>query len=735
MILCILAMVSGYFIYSEIRVLANDRPEQENDTKLVKTGALVMALYEAESLSKLALQSKTKKSFTAYAKKIDSIFIEIDTLKWLTGSDFQKAKLDTIQGLLEQKLSNNAELRDLKLSHQNNSSFDHALEEFKKLETSFGKLTIHNFEKNPERLSSYQRKVLEDWVGYLNKNIPADPTAPPDPEKIDSILNTSKTLLATAKTQDSITQRFLAKKEKQINMVDLELSQQLRNIISTFEREMVVSSYNNTLKKETALRRSIRLAGMAALLGFVIVGIFTFLINQDFWKAQNYREKLEKEKRHSESLLKSREQLISTVSHDLKTPLNVIQGYTELMEQSTLTSKQKGYLEKVASTVQYVTNLINDLLDFSKLEVGQLKLHKSPFIPGNLIRETAENLQALFTDKRLQLDVEIDPILENTVRGDAVRLRQILINLIGNAFKFTEEGSISITAKAIKEGKNGVTAQISVTDTGIGIALEKQQLIFTEFVQADTETEKEFGGYGLGLTISKKLSELLKGSLTLKSKLGQGSTFTLTLPLEKSFEPAWPTIEKREHAQKHYGILIIDDDTALLTMLGAMMDSLGIHTYRFDNFLSINKDSELIYDVILTDIQMPEITGLEVLQRLRSQGYSHYTDQPIIAMTGKSDLDITNYISLGFAHILKKPFSKNELVSVLKSLGMHPRKAPPATVHRYHQNKENPTYRLDVIQSFLGSSKETLVPIVQTFLQDTQCNMKMLDDVAKAGNY
>ena len=433
----------------------------------------------------------------------------------------------------------------------------------------------------------------------------------------------------------------------------------------------MVDAYNQSIKKENAMRGSIRLAAIASLLGFIMVCVFTFLINRDFWKVQNYREKLEKEKKHSEWLLKSREQLLSTVSHDLRNPLNTIQGYTELMANATLTSQQNGYLEKVKSTTNYIINLINDLLDFSKLEAGQLKLYKNTFVLGNLIRETVDNLTALFEDKSLHLFVEIDPALENKVKGDSVRLRQILINLIGNAFKFTEEGAINITAKVLKDSKDGITAQISITDTGIGIAKEKQQLIFEEFVQAEAKTEKEFGGYGLGLTISKKLSELLKGSLTLESQLGKGSTFTLRLPLEKSSEEVLSAPEKKIYAKNDFRILLIDDDTALLAMLGELMNSMGIKTYTFSSFLSVKKNAPLNYDVVLTDIQMPEITGFELMKELRSKEYLHYVGQPIVAMTGKRNLAIDHYISQGFAYVLEKPFAKNELISVLKSIGSH----------------------------------------------------------------
>lgn len=735
LMLCVLALGAGYFIYSEIQVLVNNETSAQSDTKLLRTGSLVTQIYEAESLSKLALQTKTKKNFNAYAQKIDSVFIEIDSLKQLAIDPSQKAKLDSVKLLLEQKVANSNELHSLRVKNENNRSIDNVLEEFRKMEASFGKLTVYNFEKNPEKLSPYKRKVLEDWVAYLNENIPADTSSIPDSEKIDSVLNASKALLAEAKMKDAKTQRFLAQKENEINRTDLELSQQLRNIVSALEQEVILNTYNDNLKKQSALRKSIRLAGLAALLGFIVVGLFTFLINRDFWKVQTYRLKLEKEKKYSESLLKSREQLISTVSHDLRTPLNTIQGYAELMENTDLTQKQEGYLKKITSSTGYVGNLVSDLLDFSKLEAGKLKTEKIPFIPAYLIQETAENLQELYTHKKLKLHLEIDVSLQKTVLGDPFRLRQILTNLIGNAFKFTEKGHVKIIASTVKGPKRETVATIAITDTGIGIPKEKQGLIFKEFTQADTDTEKNFGGYGLGLTISKKLTELLNGSLSLESKVGKGSTFILKLPLQITQQKSSSVERKIPDLAANLSILIIDDDTALLGMLRELMESMGITSHIFTNFQFVQEDSPLTYDLVLTDIQMPKTSGFEVLKKLKSGQYKHYKGQPIIAMTGRRDFELETYTSKGFDQVLQKPFSKNELIAVLRTMGVETKKVTDAKTKSPAKEEKSQRYSLDIIHSFLGKNEDAISEVLRTFLRDTQANMRLLTETIKVMDY
>lgn len=743
LVLGVLALASGYFIYTEISTYLSTETSDDNDAKLLKTGSFLTQLYEAESLSKLALQNKTRKNFTAYSQKIDSISMEIKTLKQLTNNYNQQALLDSVQILLQQKVANSNDLRNLKVKNDANSSIDKAIREFSKMETSLGKITAEGLSPNIDELSPKAQSVIRDVAKYLNENVPTNTNKITNSKQVDSIINTSRLLLTEVKQTDNKTQHFLAKKEMEINRNDLELSQQLRTIISAFEQEVSVNSFNDNLKKKSALKRSIRLAGFTALLGLVIVGIFAFLINRDFWRVQTYRQKLEKEKRFSESLLKSREQLISTVSHDLRTPLHTITGYTELMEATALSPKQEQYVTNVRSASNYVTNLVNDLLDFSKLEGGKLHIENVSFTASHLIQETAEAIQAIHNHNRLpegegkiKLHLDIAPELQKTVLGDSFRLRQILTNLIGNAFKFTKEGHIKIIATATIRNQKSMLAKIKVTDTGIGIPKEKQHLIFNEFTQADTSTEKKFGGYGLGLTISKKLTKLLKGKLTLESKVNQGSTFTLQIPLGIIKNPE-ETVSNTTNPIPKLQMLIIDDDTALLGMLRELAESLGITAHTFTNFSQVEKDSDVEYDLVLTDIQMPEITGFEVLERLRSGKYKHYKKQPIVAMTGRRDLMSETYTSIGFDQILQKPFSKNKLVGMLKLLGFDSQEKNANTPLEIKTSTEevSKSYNLDIIHSFLGTNEDAIYEVLQTFLMDTKINMQFLEDGITATDY
>jgi CheY-like chemotaxis protein/two-component sensor histidine kinase len=396
------------------------------------------------------------------------------------------------------------------------------------------------------------------------------------------------------------------------------------------------------------------------------------------------------------------------------------------MENTGLSGKQVSYLKNVKSASKYVDSLVNDLLDFSKLEAGKIKIDQTAFILSDLIRETAENLKEIHSKKPIELIVEIDPQLNNPVLGDPFRIRQILTNLIGNAYKFTHEGFIKIEAKVVSQDNGNYQTCIQVTDSGIGIKKEKQEHIFKEFTQAEEHTDKKYGGYGLGLTISKKLTELLGGQISLRSEENKGSTFSVEIPLEISKKPLNSPKKIEINPKAELSLLIIDDDPAMLKLLKEVCQHVGLSAHTYNNFNEVIKTGALEYDMVLTDIQMPNITGFEVLGRLQNGTYSHYLGQPIVAMTGRKDLKREQYFEAGFSDILQKPFTKDMFLEVLTNLF-------PQAVHEKAKSKRNPTitsgsnlFHLGVISSFLGDDEEGIAEVLQTFITDTKNNLEIL---------
>lgn len=734
LVLGVLALLATVFIYSEFKNYNASQNKEEDSIKLLKTNSLLTDIYEAENLSKLALQSKKKGDVKAYAQKVDSIFNSIDSLKLLTTSGTQVVKLDSVQKLLQQKVYNNAELRKLKVKNENSAPIDSLLKKFNKMEVDLGRITPETFVPNFEQLSPETQQSIREYVVILNKNIPKESRENTTSTDIDSVLQLSKSILEQAKSKNAKIERSLIEKELQIYKADLELSQKLRSMISAFEQEIIMSAYMDNLNKQQVIKTSVQLTIAAVALGFIFVCFFTFLITKDFWKVQQYRQQLEKEKVYSESLLKSREQLISTVSHDLRTPLNTISGYTELMEHSNLNNKQHQYLKNVKSASKYVDDLVNDLLDFSKLEAGRIQIEKVPYVLSHLIVETASNFQEIYYKKAIELKVEIAEELGIPIIGDPFRVRQILTNLLGNAFKFTHSGYVKVKA-ITKEIGGEPFIDIMVIDTGIGIEQEKQELIFKEFTQAEDSIEKKYGGYGLGLTISKKLTQLLEGTLHLESIENEGSTFTLSLPLEFSNNEA--PIEKSMQSvlKNNLSLLIFDDDETLLGLLAEVCEMHAMPIRAFSNFEDFNSMDDFQYDVVLTDIQMPAVDGFEVIKNLKSGNYEHYKNQPIIAMTGQRDLDKRFYTDAGFAEVLQKPFSRMILLdaigSVLNSSKPYSFGNP---LQNITQKSNSELFSIETISSFLDSS-QGIYEVLDSFLENTANNMNLLSIAVENRNY
>ena len=503
LVLGALAVVVGYFIYSEFKNYLINPSEKTEEKKFFATGSLINLVYEADSFSRLALLTQKEEDYKKYVSLSDSLFEKIENIKLLTNDDYQKRQLDSVRELLTEKKKNIDQLRILKITNSKDTSLDDILNEFKKLDTSMGKLTLETFVENPDALTPKERSFWNSYIEIINQNNEVD-TTKVQARMVDSMLAQSHYLVAEAKRENSRARRSLQEKENELIRNDLTLSSQLRRIITDFEAENIKLNDLEKANREASVDRTVTILQGAAVVGFIIILLFTYFILSDFFRAERFKKSLEKAKLYAEDLLKIREQLIATVSHDLKTPLNTIVGYTGLMENTPLSEKQNRYIHQITAGSQYVSKLVDDLLDFSKLEAGKLQMESVPFSLENLLQQTAKMYEDMYSEKPVALVLHIDSTLQgNVYESDPLRIQQILNNLVGNAFKFTEEGSIIIKAMQEKANKNQINLRIDVVDTGIGISEEKQQLIFKEFTQAEADTSKKFGGYGLGLAISK----------------------------------------------------------------------------------------------------------------------------------------------------------------------------------------------------------------------------------------
>jgi len=719
-----LAVVVSYFLYAEYIAYINDSRDSETD-KIVETGTLINEIYETDSFSRIALLTKKQIDFDTYLQKSDSLYQKIDELKNLIPSNAQKQQLDSVKVLLKQKSANIKQLRILKLTREQDTSLDDILWQFKKIDKKTGRLNLDDIVKRPHQLSASEQRAWQKWADYFTLKSGID-TSKVKSITIDSLIAISRHIVLEAKKENSRTREVLKEKENELLQNELNISIQLRKIITDFVSEINKNNILETQQRFASEKRGKTILRNAGIAGVLMIFLFSYIIITDFFKAEKFKKSLQQEKRYSEDLLKSREQLMATVSHDLKTPLNTIVGYSELFTHTQLTEKQKNYALQIASSAHYINKMADDLLDFSKLEAGKLLIEKMPFSLENLLYQIARAFEDLHIDESVDLHLHIDDSLNGKLfESDPLRIQQIVNNLMSNAYKFTESGRIQIAANLLNRKEEVYTVEIAVTDTGLGISKEKQQLIFKEFAQAEKDTFRKFGGSGLGLAISKKIAHLLGGTLEVKSTLGEGSTFFFTVPLVASSEikPADAPVVISQ-VKSNLKAVIFDDDPSMLKLLEELFEQMNIHVDGYTQFEEYKNSGDSHFDFILTDIEMPDYSGFQILESFQKGEIEGFKNQPIIAMTGTKKYRRIEYIRKGFTDMLQKPFSKNQVIAVLNPVFLKKIKIN-LTETDVFKNPANEIYDLYLMNSFL-SSQESLNEVLDIFYQQTEQDLSQI---------
>ncbi|HKP32717.1 MAG TPA: response regulator, partial [Chitinophagaceae bacterium] len=398
------------------------------------------------------------------------------------------------------------------------------------------------------------------------------------------------------------------------------------------------------------------------------------------------RKEMEKEMMHARDVAEkanhAKSEFMANMSHELRTPMNGIIGFTDLVLTTELRKNQQDYLQNVSKSAYGLLDIINDILDFSKIEAGKLSIENIPFSLEELVEETVDILSVKTFEKKLEMLFYIEPGLPSQFYGDAVRIKQILMNLMGNAIKFTEKGEIAVCVKSESthevDGRKFMNLYIHVKDTGIGIPKMKLGKIFESFTQADSSTTRKYGGTGLGLTISKSLAELMGGDLTVTSELGMGSTFVLNLMLEVA--NAKPELQPLPKTQLRK-ILVIDDNETNRHLMKEIFKyfnlpcDLAVDAHEALAMISQSEKSSEPYDLIISDHHMPGMDGITMVEELRKQ--LPYGRDPFILML--SSLEKNKYSNrvekAGIHKLLSKPVKMHELYTLLLSL-FHQQSAP-----------------------------------------------------------
>ena len=402
------------------------------------------------------------------------------------------------------------------------------------------------------------------------------------------------------------------------------------------------------------------------ILNFLLVVIYFYYILQllDAKEKRNKQAKFEtlQAKERAEKAAAAKARFMSNMSHELRTPLNAIIGTTYLLVQDQELIQHTEHFKVLKSSSEHMLQLVNEVLDFSKLDEGKLEFIKEPFDLAHTLQQAADSFASAVSQKNIELCLDTDPLPDGKkVVGDEMRLRQVLLNLLSNAVKFTEEGSVTLQTRVKKQTRNSADIYFAVTDTGIGIAPEKSAIIFESFTQADAETTRKYGGSGLGLSICKELIHIMGGDLKVSSEPGKGSCFYFTLHLPFRQRVEMMPKEELQGFQQLTGvkILLAEDNAVNRKIAIRFLNSWGVTTDVAENGkVAWDLFQQKNYDLLLIDLEMPLMDGKQLLARVRTLN----KDIPAIAFTAAVYEDMYEDLkNSGFSSYLHKPFHPGEM--------------------------------------------------------------------------
>lgn len=742
LLICLLFGAIGY-IHQQMTLLTTPTGLEETISNRRKTThQIVTQLYEAEIIGQ-TLRIGRLNEYPKYKRAMKEASALIDSLQQLLTDTLQQMRLDTVRSLLRNKEQNMVLVLEAMKQSPTDELYRQQLDSLIMQQDSILSST-HVRRRAVTHRNSYT--IHHKPKKFFRRLADVFSPGKPDSTQVDNIIQEEYTdtideaynpvdTIATMLT--SIQHKVFQTRQESMRTLDARINQ-LR--IAGGRVSQRVNQLLDNIKDDEQKAMEVRIAheqdirqqaawtmATIAILAVLLVLIFFTIIWRDITRSNHYRKELEKAKLYAENLLVAREKLMLTITHDIKAPAGSIIGYIDLLIRLVQDRRQQFYLHNMKSSANHLLDLITSLLDYHRLEAGKMDIHPVTFNPHELFESIYTSFLPGAEKKQLTLNFEENIPRTLNLEGDPFRIRQIAENLISNALKFTSQGSITIQ---VDYEQNRFTFRVE--DTGCGMSIQEQQRVFQAFTRLQSAQGQE--GFGLGLSITKKLVELLNGEITIESAPGKGSMFQVVLFLPKVTKAPITQVETLSDDKKQWRILLIDDDRIQLNLTEVMIYDLFNHaqhsippvikccTQPEELFKLIASET---FDIVFTDIQMPAMNGFELLQKLRSLDVPQAKNIPVIAITARSDMDETDFCTQGFAGCLHKPFNQTELLKIFKAHMQEDWKENTVQTDSKPSDTEC-TYNFSPLTAFSGDDPAAAHEILETFIGESTKNYERM---------
>lgn len=752
----LIAIVSAGFIgYSSYQNLIGSVSRlSKPDAEISRMNHLLTDLSEAENHIRVYSLTKKDQYLNLFGSKIESIKNELDSLRASNITNVHSIEMiDSMIYLIHDRSKKLNAFAKIKKAKENINYTEQALKELsdvsrysraefensirtkttvdtiKKIETKVEEaksfLGIRFGKKKKSNVEVVDRVVERQEVGLDSSFL----------LKQDSLFNSLKIELESSRIEEQEVRKKLMREELQLVEENSFILQKIKTLLNELEQQQIRDISLKVKQTKKIAKNSITLISIVIIVGFIFGVLFILFILLDLSKSDYLKDQLILAKAKAEKLARVKEEFLASMSHEIRTPLNALIGFSRQLDKTEMNAEQTQYVKVIGNSSNHLLGLVNDILDFAKIEAGKLVIEKQNFEPKKLIQEVYDLLSDSAVKKNLVFSWAYEGDQQHFFESDPFRLKQILLNLGSNAIKFTENGSVEI--KAVLESKTG-KFKISFIDSGIGIADDKLEHVFEDFSQAETFSARKYGGTGLGLSISRRLARMLGGELTVTSELNKGSDFSLELPIIKRDLLVEKSLAEYAYeipaALKYKNILIAEDDEHSSLLMQTIFKSWGLYPdFVCDGLQALENIKTEKFDILLTDIHMPKMGGVDLCKHIRTE---LKLDMPIVALTANvRKVDLNRYIKEGMSAYLLKPFEEDALLEILcEQLNLVLEKKAKEKIETIYKT-QHLLFDLSEIEKFSDGDKLLMNQVLTSFVRVSKENLGSLKRAIKEDNF